>query len=69
MKPFYERPCAARGLTSYRYRCRYGWIMIGAKDDMEALKEAGRSTEDRPLTFENLQIWDGTKYRNVTEAL
>jgi hypothetical protein len=39
----HDRPCAAEGLTSYRYRGEYGWIMIGAKDDADALHEASRS--------------------------
>ena len=34
-----ERPCAAAGLTSYRY----GTIMIGATSTQDALNEAGRS--------------------------
>ena len=28
-----DKPLADHGLTSYRYRGRYGWIMIGARDD------------------------------------
>lgn len=55
-------PLAAPGLTSYRCRGRYGygWIMIGAKDDEDALKEARRSFPD--ARAEDLQIWNGAMY-------
>lgn len=58
---FTDRPCAAKGLDSYRYRGRYGWIMIGAKSDSDALNEAQRSTSDK-VTMNNLQKWNGVKY-------
>lgn len=59
-----DKPMAAHGLTSYRYKGRYGWIMIGAKDDNDALREAQRSTSDK-VTMNNLQIWNGTNYQPV----
>ena len=59
--PVHDRPCAAEGLTSYRARGRYGWIMIGAADDADAWREALRSTD----TPTDLQRWDGTEYRIV----
>lgn len=62
MSRFQDRPCAAAGLTSYRYRGRYGWIMIGAKDDRDAMREAARSTS--PVAYEFLDRWYGTEYRN-----
>lgn len=52
---------ADKPYTSYRYRGRYGWIMIGAMDDDEALREAQRST-DEPVTKENLQKWSDYAY-------
>ena len=55
------KPLADHGLTSYRYRGRYGWIMIGAKDDTDALREARRST-DYPVTLDKLEIWNGFEY-------
>lgn len=58
-----DRPLAAAGLTSYRYRGRYGWIMIGATDAVDALREAGRSTND-PAPW-NLEVWNGTEYTAV----
>ena len=61
-----DKPMAAHGLTSYRYKGRYGWIMIGAKDDADALNEAQRSTSDKVVT-ENLQIWNKTQYINVMQ--
>jgi hypothetical protein len=60
-----DKPMAAHGLTSYRYKGRFGWIMIGARDDQDALREAQRSTSDKVL-IENLQIWGGESYRSVT---
>lgn len=59
----YDKQYAAHGLISYRYKGRYGWIMIGAKDDADALSEAKRSTQD--VIVDNLQVWDGSKYKGV----
>jgi hypothetical protein len=59
-----DKPMASKGLISYRYRGRYGWIMIGAKDDNDALREAQRSTSDK-VTTDNLQIWKGNQYENI----
>jgi hypothetical protein len=55
-----DRPLAAKGLISYRLRGRYGWIMIGARDHADAVREAARSTPNPQR--ENLQIWNGTQY-------
>jgi hypothetical protein len=58
-----DRPLAAPGLTSYRYAGRYGWLMIGAKDNADALREANRSASVKgAATLENLEVWDGTRY-------
>ncbi len=67
--PIVERPCASEGLTSYRYKGRYGWIMIGAHNDDDALWEAGRSTDN--INIDNLQVWDEeqSSYRAVTERI
>ena len=44
-KPIHESPCAARGLLSYRFTTRDGThVMIGAKDAIDASREARRST-------------------------
>jgi hypothetical protein len=56
-----NKPCAAHGLTSYRYKGRYGWIMIGATDHADALREAARSSSDT-IDRANLQVWNGTEY-------
>ena len=61
----YDKQYAAHGLTAYRYKGRYGWIMIGATDDANALSEAQRSTSDKVIA-ENLQIWNKTQYQGVT---
>jgi len=60
MTAIQNRPLAASGLTSYRYVGRYGYVMIGARDDADALREAARSTND--VVREKLEIWNGTKY-------
>ena len=57
----HDKPCAAHGLTSYRYKGRYSWIMIGARDDADALREAARSSSDA-IDRANLQIWNGAEY-------
>ncbi len=51
---------AAPGLTSYRLKTRYGYVMIGATDTLDALKQALRSTPD--VRVEHLEIWDGEQY-------
>lgn len=56
-----ERPCADPGLISYRYRGRFGWVMIGATDIGDAMREASRST-DETLTVAKLEVWNGTRY-------
>lgn len=56
-----DKPLAASGLTSYRYRGRYGFIMIGAKDDTDALNEASRSTSET-LSLSRLEVWNGAAY-------
>lgn len=61
---FTDRTLADKGLISYRAKGNFCWIMIGAKDDNGALREAQRST-DKPITLADLQIWDGEKYRPV----
>jgi len=60
----HNKPCAAHGLLSYRYRGRYGWVMIGARDDAEALREAARSSS-ATIDPANLQRWNGTTYENT----
>jgi len=55
-----DKPCAAPGLISYRCKCSYGWIMIGAKDHDDAMREARRSSDN--VTRDNLQIWNGIEY-------
>jgi hypothetical protein len=60
MKHFTERPLAAAGLTSYRCKGAYGWIMIGAADHVDAMREARRSSAT--ARHEDLQVWDGERY-------
>lgn len=56
-----NKPLAAPGLISYRAKGRYGFIMIGAKDDQDAYNEARRSTD----IISSLEVWDGEKYTPV----
>lgn len=53
----HEKPLAAAGLKSYRYKGRFGFIMIGAKDKADALKEAARSTSDK-INESNLEFFN-----------
>lgn len=62
--PFTERPVAAAGFTSYRYRGPHGWIMIGASGNADALKEARRST-DAPVALNKLEVWRVDHYEPV----
>lgn len=55
-----SRPLAAPGLTSYRCKGPYGWIMIGARDDADAIGEAKRSSKQ--VKSEDLQVWNGAEY-------
>ena len=61
------KPLAAPGLTSYRYKVprKFDYIMIGAKDIGDALKEAQRSLTSGIAQSRYLEIWDGTQYRSV----
>ncbi len=63
----HDKPLAAHGLTSYRYAGRYGWVMIGARDDADAIREAARSSPDY-TSMASLQVWDGSKYIYVRQA-
>lgn len=60
-----NKPMAAHGWLSYR--CKgpydkgpYDWIMIGAKDDKDAMVQALRSS--KYAKEENLEKWDGNAY-------
>lgn len=55
-----DRPLAVAGLKSYRCRGRYGFIMIGAADDADALREARRSWPE--ATADRIEVWDGAQY-------
>lgn len=62
MIPLHNRPLAALGLDSYRYSSKLGFVMIGAKDDADALREAQRSLTSEAAVAEKLERWDGEKY-------
>jgi len=64
MIDFWNRPCAAKGLTSYKYTTPHGIIMIGAVDTQDALSEAARSTTAR-VYLENLQVWNHNRYVKI----
>lgn len=64
MIPVHDRACAALGFKSYRCRSPYGWIMIGATDDDDALREARRSHAGAKRT--SLQRYvDGKGYQPI----
>lgn len=60
MSHFSTLPMAAPGLISYRALARYGFIMIGAKDDQDAYREALRSTDAQYI--KTLERWNGESY-------
>lgn len=60
-RQLHDKPLAIGGLTSYRYKGRYGWIMIGAHNIEDALREAGRST-NQPIDPAMLEVWGGDEY-------
>jgi hypothetical protein len=60
---YWDRPCAAHGLTAYRLQGPLGWIMIGATDHADAMREARRSTPAPRL--EALEVWNGSRYVRV----
>lgn len=62
---FWNRPCASHGLHSYRLRGPYGWIMIGARDHEDAMREAARSTPSP--SREALGVWNGVEYVKAFE--
>lgn len=62
-------PLAAAGLTSYRYKGRFGYVMIGAKSHDEALREAGRSLTGETPTMDKLEVHDGHSYKPVNQSL
>ena len=61
-----NKPLAAKGLISYRYYYGCGFVMIGATDHEDALREANRSISGKDASLDNLEIWNGTEYEKVT---
>lgn len=61
MQTVQDRPCAAAGLKSYRYRGESGWIMIGAENHDDALRESLRSTQ-LGGDIARLEVWDRDHY-------
>lgn len=55
---YWNRPCAAVGLESWRATGRYGWVMIGATGYADAYAQALRSTD----TVRSLERWNGAEY-------
>lgn len=58
---YWNRSCAAFGLTSYRARSPYGFIMIGARDDEDARAQASRSSD----RWTDLEIWSEAEGRYI----
>jgi hypothetical protein len=64
-----NKPLAAQGLTSYRYPSGYGdWIMIGANDIADAVREANRSLSRGFADVRKMQIWNANKYVSVVSV-
>lgn len=55
-----SKPLAAPGFISYRCKQPFGWVMIGARNDEDAMKQAKQSTPNAKI--EDLQVWNGTAY-------
>lgn len=64
--PVQDRPLAAAGLASYRAANVYGWIMVGATDDNDALVQARRSAPS--VEAADLQRWNGQAYEPLLDA-
>jgi hypothetical protein len=62
MPNHFTRPCAGAGLISFRYKGSYGFVMIGAANTEDALREARRSVTG-PATVNNLDIWNAEAAR------
>lgn len=62
----HDKPMAATPYKSYRYAGQYGWIMIGAMDTADALREAARSVSSGPIDPAKLQKWNGSEYVTLT---
>lgn len=60
MRHFTDRPLATAGLISYRCKGTYGWIMIGAANHVDAMREARRSSAT--AMHHDLQVWNGSRY-------
>lgn len=56
----WDQPLAAAGLQSFRLAGPFGWIMIGATDAQDAMRQAHRSTPAPQR--ERLQQWNGKAY-------
>lgn len=64
-----DRPLAAPGLTSYRYAGPSGWVMIGARDEADAMREAERSLERQDVDPDRLERWCPTLGCYIEAAL
>lgn len=59
--PFpHEVDHACEPYTSYRLRSAYGWILVGAMNVDDAMRQAARST-DHPNRA-SLEVWNGERY-------
>ena len=63
---YWDKPCASKGFISYRYKGRYGYIMIGAYSHSDALNEVRRSTFGEPdINILEIYCDIAKKYINV----
>lgn len=63
---YQDRSLADKGLVSYRYAGRYGYIMIGARDAADAMNEVKRA-QGFAGSYSNLAVWEGEErgYQNA----
>ena len=69
----FDKPMAAEGLQSYRYKKHNGgYVMIGAENDFDALTQAklsitaGEYDFFEGITLKNMQKWNGNAYVNCS---
>lgn len=60
-----DKPLAADGFKSYRCMGAFNWIMIGAVDHADAIREALRSNPHAKL--DTLQQWRDGQYQAINQ--
>lgn len=68
-RQIFEKPWAAEGFTSYRYKGYFlGYVMLGATDHIDALQKASDALPPMTaITQDKLDIYVGDAYVPATE--